>query len=66
MVSGVESTKLNEREDEKDEEPEELEDGAWMKFLDNNDEALSLKSWMEVFAFKANKTNITLALRAYI
>ena len=37
-----------------------------MKLLDNDDEVLSLKSWKEVSAVKANKTNIALALRAYM
>ena len=66
LFLGVGSTKPNERENEEDKEPEELEDDAWMKLLDNDDEVLSLKSWKEVSAIKANKTNIALALRAYM
>ena len=63
LLSGVGSTKPNQREDGEDEEPEELGNEAWMKLLDDDDGVLSLKPWEEVTAAKANKINIALALR---
>jgi hypothetical protein len=61
---GVGSTKPNEREDGEDEEPEELENEAWMKLLDDDDDGtLSLKPWKEVTTARANKANVALALR---
>ena len=64
MVPGVGSTMPNEREDDQDQEPEELEGDAWKRLLDiGDDETLSLKPWKEIIVMKANKTNIALALR---
>ena len=65
LVLGVGSTKPNRGEDDEDGEPEEEAD-SWMKLLDLDNEILSLKSWKEVTALKANRGNIALALRAII
>ena len=63
LVPGVGSVRANEGENE--EEDEELGPNIWMTFLDSDDDGvLSLKSWRDVSAAKANKTNIALALRA--
>jgi len=62
LFLGVGNTKPN--EDGEDEEPEELKDDAWMGLLDRDDDGvLSLKSWKDVTAMKANKVNLALALR---
>jgi hypothetical protein len=63
LVPGVGSTEPNEKDE--DAESEELEDDTWMKLLDiGDDQVLSLKTWKEVAAMKANKVHIALALRA--
>ena len=63
LVPGVGSVRANEGENE--EEDEELDPNIWMTLLDSDDDGvLSLKSWRDVSAAKANKTNIALALRA--
>ena len=62
LVPGVGSVRANEGENE--EEDEELDFNIWMTLLDSDDDGvLSLKSWRDVSAAKANKTNIALALR---
>ena len=64
MVLGVGSLEPNEKDD--DEEEEEPKDDAWMKLLDGEEGALSLKPWKEVAALKATKVNLANALREYM
>ena len=54
-------------EDDEDEEPEKREGNSWKKCLDIDDEGvISLKSWKEVTALKANKVNLAIALREIV
>jgi hypothetical protein len=65
LVLGVGSLEPNEGADEQDGEFPVTKDEAWRQLL--IDEApLSLKTWSEVSALKANKSNIGLALREYM
>ena len=66
LVLGVGNLEPNEGGDEQDEEESNVtKDEAW-KILLKDQKPLGLKSWAEVTSLKANKANMSLALREFM
>ena len=65
MVLGIGSLESNEKDDDDEEEEEPIENKyeAWLKLLDGEEGALSLKPQKEVTALKATNFNLANALR---